>query len=60
MYEIKVLPLNYPSKKKKRKFFSDILHIIIKIKKKKGQYSDLNREPIVPQTIALPIKLYYP
>ena len=26
----------------------------------KGQYPDLNREPTVPQTIALPIELYYP
>ena len=25
-----------------------------------GQYSDLNREPTVPHTVALPIELYYP
>ena len=48
MYEIKVLPLNY----------SNLYFIHYKIIK--GQYPDLNREPIVPQTIALPIELYYP
>ena len=48
MYEIKVLPLNY----------SNLYFIYYKVIK--GQYPDLNREPIVPQTIALPIELYYP
>lgn len=31
-----------------------------KLKTIKGQYSDLNREPTVPHTVALPIELYYP
>jgi hypothetical protein len=26
----------------------------------KGKYSDSNREPAVPHTVALPIELYYP
>lgn len=33
---------------------------IFALKKLKGRYSDLNRELIVPHTIALPIELYLP
>ena len=32
----------------------------IKLSWSKGKYYDLNREPTVPHTVALPIELYYP
>lgn len=36
-----------------------ILYIVLFFRRL-GQYSELNREPTVPHTVALPIELYYP
>ena len=69
MYEIKVLPLNYPDLNDKyndapglraggspgEAKLSEATGFVVK-----GQYSELNREPTVPHTVALPIELYYP
>ena len=70
MYEIKVLTtkllklivifFNKKAFQQAASMRTDFFTRIKRCLKQQGQYSDLNREPTVPHTVALPIELYYP